>query len=417
MNGGMREWTWRAAASGLHDEASMAAAAGPYGEALRAMGGRPAAAGERPDAYFALTGGTEQGILAEWERWGKGRALVLAHPGHNSLPAALEAVAGMRLRGGEGKIVFWRGAGDGRAAAATRLSLRAKRAAEELSASRFGRIGESSDWLVASATAPEAVEKRYGCRVEAVGMEEWREAAAAEKMPSAGDGPEWRAWNGAKGKTGVDERIFADSVRLARGLRAVAARRGLNGVTVRCFDILKLDGVTGCLALALLADEGVASACEGDMASLVSLRWTELLTGRPGWMANPHEIDAETGQAGLSHCTVPLSCVEEWSLKSHFESGIGLAIDGTWAAGPATLLRLGGKELEDWWGAEGVIEGASHEDGRCRTQIRVQLREVRAAEEWLSRPLGNHVTVARGWWKEAFEESRAWLAGTRGWEE
>lgn len=408
MKGAESKWTWRVAASGLHDGTAVGKVEGAYGEALAAMGGRPAGEGERPDAYFAATGGTEQSILREWERWGGGMALVLAHPGDNSLPAALEAVAGIRQRGGQGRIVFWRGAGDGRAAAATRQSLRAKRAAEGLAASRFGRIGASSDWLVASSTEPAAVERRFGCRVEALELEEWKEAAEAAGRPSAGDGPEWRAWEGAEGKDGITEEMFADAVRLARGLRTVAERHRLNGVTVRCFDMLQT-GSTGCLALALLGDEGVASACEGDMASLVMLRWTELLTGRPGWMANPHDIDVETGQAGLSHCTVPFSCVESWRLKSHFESGIGVAIDGTWAAGPATLLRLGGKELEEWNGMEGVIEGATHEEGLCRTQIRVQLREVKAAEEWLSRPLGNHITVARGWWKDAFAESREWL--------
>ena len=72
----------------------------------------------------------------------------------------------------------------------------------------------------------------------------------------------------------------------------------------------------------------------------------ELLDVTP-WMANPAQLDADRNSLWLAHCTVPRTLVESYRLRSHFESGLGVGIQGSLATGPVTLLRTGGKQLKE----------------------------------------------------------------------
>lgn len=390
------EWTWAGVASGLHEKGALEEALKGYRELLEGAGGRE---GEGGCVFWVQTGGVENKVLEGWRAKGGGVAVLLAHPRHNSLAAALEALARIRQEGGRGRVFFLRGAEDRETAGEIASGVRAAEATEALKRDVFGRVGESSDWLVASSTAPEAVEGRFGCKVKTIPISALTEAYRAEGA-IGDDAEEWAVWEGATRKEGVTREVFAESARMARALRKLAAAEGLSGLTVRCFDLLGSDRVTGCLALSLLADEGITSACEGDMASMVALRWMKHLTGQAGWMANPAEMDPATGEVLLAHCTVPLGMVERYAFKTHFESGIGLGIDGVFGTGPVTLVRLGGETLGACWTAEAELSGNTHEEGLCRTQARLKLAPE-AVREWLARPLGNHVTMVRGRWAEA----------------
>lgn len=183
-------------------------------------------------------------------------------------------------------------------------------------------------------------------------------------------------------------------------------------MTVRCFDLVAQDGTTGCLALSRLADEGISAGCEGDIPSIVLLRWLWHLTGQAGWMANPSDLDARKGEVLLAHCTVPRGLVADHRLKTHFESGLGIGIDGTFVPGPVTLLRLGGAKLDRWWGAEGTLTESRHAANLCRTQILARIPPC-AAAELLTAPLGNHLVMVRGHVRALFQEAFEWCGAVR----
>jgi hypothetical protein len=123
-------------------------------------------------------------------------------------------------------------------------------------------------------------------------------------------------------------------------------------------------------------------------------------------MANPARIDTATNSLLVAHCTIARSMVSSYTLRSHFESGIGVAIAGRMPAGDYTMLRIGGRRLESLWLAEGVATDRSAEEGLCRTQLELVL-DRGSVDELLMRPLGNHVVVLRGrqadrlhkWWQ------------------
>lgn len=57
--------------------------------------------------------------------------------------------------------------------------------------------------------------------------------------------------------------------------------------------------------------------------------------------------------------------------NTHFESGLGVAIQGQMPPGPATLLRIGGRRLERLWVEEGEVSEALDlwSPHLCRTQV------------------------------------------------
>lgn len=395
-------FTYIPVASDLHDVRSLDAATGGFARALESIGGIPAP-GSVPEAadtpfWFVLTGGVEGEVLrriAEWrDRGGRGSMLIVAHPGHNSLPASLEILACVRQMGGSGRIHLMRGADDADTLAAIARTAKALEANRRLAEERIGQVGDPSDWLVASSQDAGTVRRRFGAELVQVPLGEVRDVMREEEArpPSA---EELAPWNGASERRGVAEADYARAVSLHRALRTVAERHSLAAVTVRCFDWVRQDGTTGCLALALLADSGISAGCEGDVPSILALRWLWHLTGRPAWMANPAALDPSSGGIRLAHCTIPFGLVGTYAFKTHFESGIGLGIDGTLPRGPVTLLRLGGTDLREWWCAEGELVADAHEEGQCRTQALVQV----APEEvqlLLAHPLGNHIVLALG---------------------
>ena len=124
-------------------------------------------------------------------------------------------------------------------------------------------------------------------------------------------------------------------------------------------------------------------------------------------MANPAQLDPARNAMWLAHCTVPRTLVESYRLRSHFESGLGVGIQGTLPAGPVTLLRIGGKSLEQLWLAEGDLLRSGDAENLCRTQAEVQLTRGGNVTDLLRAPLGNHLVLVPGhhldrlqsWWE------------------
>jgi L-fucose isomerase-like protein len=191
-------------------------------------------------------------------------------------------------------------------------------------------------------------------------------------------------------------------------LRHVVADHDLDALALRCFDLVLNHETTGCFGLAQLSDDGIIAGCEGDLVSTVGLLWARMLLDRTPWMANPARLDPEDNSLLLAHCTVPRSLVQSYSLRSHFESGLGVGIQGTLPAGPVTLLRIGGREMDRAWLAEGEILASGGAENLCRTQVEIRLGTGGTVRDLLRAPLGNHVVMVFG---HHLERLRSWCSG------
>jgi L-fucose isomerase-like protein len=342
------------------------------------------------DALLLVSGGTEHLALAACEG-ASGPVVLLAHPERNSLPAALEVLGRLRQQGRRGRVVL---VGDGAPAGEDLVHLaRHVEVHRTLRATRLGRIGTPSDWLVASTPPAAGVAEAWGPTVVDVPLAEVVEAMRAVDR---GEAEAIRAAFVA-GAEEVLEPTAADldaAAAVVAALRAVVARHRLDACAVRCFDLVVDQRTTGCLALSSLLDEGIVAGCEGDVPATLTMLVLQLLTGEPTFMANPQGIDAAANTVDLAHCTIARRMVSRYTLRSHFESSLGVGIAGTLDPGAATVARVGGTGLRELFAADAELVLGGSSPLRCRTQARVRLATPVA--ELLDRPLGNHLVLARG---------------------
>ncbi len=387
-----------AAVSKIHDTASLRTLVESYAAPLRALGGLAWEAGAGPAAappvVFVATGGTERQILESAGFDAREPALLVAHPGHNSLPAALEVLARVQQLGIRGQVHYLRGPADTAGLQGLAEAIHDRGVRRALLESRIGRVGEPSDWLVASSPTIETVRTVWGPTVvpiplEAILPEPGQEIAARGEALAR----DFRA-----GAEAVLEPTEADL--LAAGhvhamLRRVVETERLDAVAVRCFDLVLRRQTTGCLALAHLNDQGIIAGCEGDLVATVTMLWLHRLIGKLPWMANPSRIDLDRGILSLAHCTVPRSVSGAYRLRSHFESGLGVGIQGTMPRGPVTLARIGGARMERLRVIDGdLLRNTDHPD-QCRTQVEIDVGRDRL-QDLLAQPLGNHLVVVSG---------------------
>jgi L-fucose isomerase-like protein len=387
-----------AAVSKIHDTAVLRDLVESYLSPLGALGGETwdpgTARATVPLVVFVATGGTERQILQTARFDAREPALLVAHPGHNSLPAALEVLARVRQQGMRGEIHYLRGPADGDGLQRLSEAIHDRAVRRALRESRIGLVGEPSDWLVASTPTIEVVRTVWGPTVVSIPFEsilsEPDEEIVAHGEAIARD---FRA--GAQALVEPAETDLLAAGRVHAMLRKVAEAERLDAVTVRCFDLVVRKQTTGCLALAQLNDEGVVAGCEGDLVATVAMLWLHRMIGKTAWMANPSRIDLERGILSLAHCTVARSVIGAYRLRSHFESGLGVGIQGMMPPGPVTLVRIGGARMEQLRAIDGdLLRNTDHPD-LCRTQVEIEVgRDV--LQDLLTQPLGNHMVVVSG---------------------
>lgn len=389
-----------------HQEAVEASAAWVRGKISDLVAGgmtRPAAGGvaghagsetSRVPLAVVLTGGTEDKIL-EWLGDQTGPALLLALPHSNSLPAAMEVLARLDQLGRAGRIIV-AGHGDWRGDLV--LALREVALAAFLRTARIGLLGGPSSWLAASSPDPAVVRRAWGPEVVTLPLSDVAARYRVGDGSGAARGEAADLLRRAAGLVEPAEATLDGAVRLYRILRDIVEANRLDALTVRCFDLLGDIGNTGCLALSRFNDEGLVAACEGDLPATLTMMVLSGLTGRACFMANPSDLDLKAGTATFAHCSVPLSLVRSFRLRSHFESGLGLGIEGHFAPGVMTVARIGGENLSRFTAFTGTVvpeESAPFREDLCRTQITLKVGEA-TVRELLGRPLGNHHVLALG---------------------
>jgi len=399
----------------LVDEDALSAITGDYLQALHELGGEPRSRDATPDRdvpsfLLIATGGSERAVLDWWEHRRTslpGEALrLIAHPGNNSLPASLEVMARMQQEGTPGRVFYLRGADDAAGLREIVEAIDDHAARCALERARIGVVGPPSDWLVASMPDPATVTATWGPTVVPLAMDE-----AVAGFESATDTDvQQRVKDLVTAADEVREPTSAelrDVARVSLALDEIVARHELDALTVRCFDLVLNQRTTGCFALARLLERGVVAGCEGDLMSTVGMLWATTLLGATPWMANPAQLNPRENTLWLAHCTVPRSLVRRHDLRSHFESGLGVGIQGVFPPGPVTLLRIGGRAMDRVWLAEGEIVRSGAAENLCRTQAEIRLTDGGAVDDLLRAPLGNHLVLVNG---HHLQRLRRWCA-------
>ena len=160
-------------------------------------------------------------------------------------------------------------------------------------------------------------------------------------------------------------------MRLYRAVKRICKEEKLSAVTLSCFKIIEQIGTTGCLALAMLNDEGILAGCEGDLQSIFTLLAAKALTGKAGFMANPSMINARTNEIILAHCTVGLKQTEKYVIRNHFETETGIGIQGILPTGDVTILKCGGECLDEYYLSTGTLTENTNYINMCLSLIHI----------------------------------------------
>jgi L-fucose isomerase-like protein len=390
-----------------------------YVPALEVLGAeqwhRDAIENRAPLVFFVATGGTEQEILHLLEKRKQTvkqePVFLLTHPGNNALPAAMEVLARLQQDGERGRILFFHGPKDESGVQELARAIDDLEVLRDLREAKIGFIGGPSDWLVASSPDPLTVSDVWGPAVVPIEWVDLREAI--QGVPQAAVEPCTESLVSSACDILEPTRLdLENAVRGYLGLKHLVSKHQLDAVTLRCFDLILDSSITGCFALAQLNDVGIIAACEGDLVSTVGMLWAYKLLDQNPWMANPVRLDKEDNTLWMAHCTVPRSVVEDYRLRSHFESGLGVALQGRLRFDAVTLIRIGGQSMNRLWLADGEILQAGDAEDLCRTQVKVRLSSKVSVLELLHAPLGNHLVLIHGhhaehmrrWWKDMMGE-------------
>ncbi len=339
--------------------------------------------------YFIASGGAERGFEEVYTET-KEPYILLTTPGYNSLAASMEIMGFLQEKGLKGEILH--GSPE---TIARRLKILKKvaEAKERLSQMRLGCFGTPGG-LIASDADFEVLKKVGGMELVLYDLSELVEEYHKGGYPE-------NSYTEELLKKGYVPEETKKALHVYGALKRLISKYNLQGVTVKCFDLLESIHTTGCLALAILNAEGIPAACEGDQKSLVSMAVLQTLTGESGFMANPSCMDPETGEIIFAHCTLPIDMPDKYSLTTHFESGIGVAVSCDLAPQKMTIFKCD-DTLKRYYAGRAELLETLHRSDLCRSQMRLRLED--GTEYFSCRPISNHHIICKGDWKEVVDE-------------
>ena len=343
---------------------------------------------------FIGSGGTEGFFLKELEKFPQ-PCFLLTTGANNSLAASMEILSYLRQHGLKGEILH--GSDDFVAGRLKELA-QVFKAKKRLNGFRFARVGKPSDWLIASETDA-ALSKQYNnIDIIDVTMEEFfEEIKKAEYVENA--------YTRLIKSKNFDSVEIEKALQIYGALKRIAERYCLDGLTVRCFDLLDTVHSTGCAALAILNSEGIYASCEGDVPALVSMAVLGELSGKPVFMANPSRIDVENNEIVFAHCTLPISMPKSFEIMTHYESQSGVAFRGKLQEGPVTVFKCDGL-MQRYFVSGGTLKENLSEFNLCRTQVKLHLDE--SVSYFLQDSIGNHHLITEGDYSALVREFFRW---------
>ena len=282
---------------------------------------------------------------------------LIADGRNNSLAASLEILSYLSENGMEGRILH--GTNDDIINEIVETCHGASLHTNLFNGTRIGVFGTPSDWLIASGVDYDYLREHFG--IETVF---------------------------------IDLQRLVDEIKISNpysAIKKICQEEHLDAMTIRCFDIVKACNTTSCLALAKLNDEGIVAGCEGDMQTLMTMLLAKKLCNEPAFMANPSILTDKTSM--FAHCTVPLSMCFKTNMRTHFESGIGVAVQGDLPLGDYTIMKWGGRRLDKFFVTEAKAIKNEYSNHFCRTQITF---DINLKPYLLNRPIGNHHVIIKG---------------------
>ena len=343
------------------------------------------------------SGGVEEMVKAHIDRLPT-YVVLIADGLKNSLAASLEILSWMRQNDRNGRVLH--GPTDFIMQGINDYAL-AQETIDKLNGKRVGVIGQPSGWLIASSVDYAAIRERWAVVMVDVPLDEvvkGYEAVTDDEVQDITDEFITRA-TGVK-EPSRDEVVKA--MRLYRSIKNIVDLYRLDALTLNCFDLIPTTHTTGCVALALLNQEGIPAGCEGDEQTLLTMLAIQAATGEMTFMANPSKIlDNAAHEMVFAHCTIAPAMTDRYIVRNHYESLSGVAIEGIIDPMDVTVVKCGGRGMERCFISRARLLECTTNPNMCRTQLHLRLDEP--LDYFLERSIGNHHVIVRGNHKQRLE--------------
>ena len=339
---------------------------------------------------YVATGGTA-GLLGDSLSSLKSPIILVTSGSDNSLSASMEMLTFIKQQGVEGKILHGT---DKEVSSKLSAIISAYKTMADLKGKRLGMVGQPSDWLISTKTDYEALASKIGVEVVQIEMAEFLFEIDKKSYPNSPACEDILSHSFNKSELIKALEIYGALTRLVEKYK-------LSGLSLRCFDLLGTVKNTGCLGLALLNSQGIFSSCEGDFPSLISMFILGTLSQKPVFQCNPSRINCAENKIVFAHCTLPLNMPSRYTLKTHFESDLGVAISGEIPTGAATIFKASGNLDRHFLTSAEILRNLNESD-LCRTQI--ELKCDASVDNFLNNPIGNHYLVCNGDYTENLKE-------------
>ncbi len=190
-----------------------------------------------------------------------------------------------------------------------------------------------------------------------------------------------------RGAEKIVEPTRQDTINAARSFQTakrLLRDEGCNAITSDCLGMVTTKEVPTppCMAASMFQDNGVTYGCEGDVLGAVSLCLSSYLFDKPGFMNDPVP---ETVKNVLiaAHCTAGTRLNglaeehEPYVLRSHSESGIGVAMQVLWREEqPVTLVRFSKANQLIVDTGTVVANVQTPPAGGCRTSFEIAMNNI-----------------------------------------
>ncbi|MHB8901642.1 MAG: hypothetical protein ACYC6Y_23050 [Thermoguttaceae bacterium] len=243
-------------------------------------------------------------------------------------------------------------------------------------------LAQSKLLSITEAAEPrEGTEKFFGIQVRVIPFDRYAQEFAAIQLGS--EAAELIRW--FKGKAievrGVTDEAFENAARAHFALKKLLADEGADGLTMNC---LRRGMLKPCMSFATLNGQLVPAACENDFGAVYTQLIGQLLTGRPGFQANPC-YDTETNHYYASHCTCttrlrgPEGPEEKYLLRRFAHTNEGsCAIQVFWPEGePVTIVKYYSDETPrlDVYAGRVVKSHPMPPAAGCTTNVEIEITD------------------------------------------
>ena len=336
------------------------------------------------------SGGVEEMVKANIDRLPP-YVVLIADGLKNSLAASLEILSWMRQEGRHGRVLhgpvgfIMQGIDD---------YTMGHDAIDKLNGKRVGVIGRPSGWLIASNVFYSALHERWGVEMVDISLDEVVKGYKAVTNDEVQDITD-EFISKAVGVKEPSRDEVVKAMRLYRSVKNIVEQYRLDAFTLNCFDLIPTTHTTGCVALALLNQEGIPAGCEGDEQTLLTMLAVQAATGQMTFMANPSKIlDNAAHEIVLAHCTIAPAMTDRYIVRDHYESLSGVAVEGIFDPMEMTVVKCGGRSMERYFISKAQLLQCTTNPNMCRTQLHLRLDEP--LDYFLERSIGNHHVIVRG---------------------